>query len=311
MKKIINNGFVLFVCLLISCGSKEKKVETDEVTAPVATQIVGVGKVLPKEGIITLSVSEGRKVVKLYKKLGNQVHAGEALFSMERVSDELGVQQAKAAEHTASAELDASELDIEKEKIKLTELKQQWATSKKLFAQQAETREKTMQDSINYASQIVVVQQKEKAVQAQRTALKEKALNTAAKRATADDFIYRAPKTGQLIRFDVSLGSILSAANSFGELAPEGEVVVEAELDEYYAQQIKLDQAVDIVLVGQSDVIARGRVSFINNALQNKSILYEQVGEGQDRRVRRFTVSIEGDPKKLLINQKVECKIHL
>lgn len=311
MMKIINSGSLLLIAFLISCGSNQKKVDEATVTAPVINQIVGVGKVLPKDGIITLSVGEGKKVVKLFKRLGDHVKAGEALFSMEQVSDELNIQQAKAAEQTAIAELDVNTLDIEREKVKLVELKKQWETSQKLLAQRAETREKTFQDSINYAGQLVVVQQKERSLQAKTVALKEKELNIATKKATADDHIYRAPQSGTLIRFDVSLGSILSAASSFGELAPDGPLVVEAELDEFYAQQIKLGQDVDIVLVGQSEVITKGKVSFVNNALQNKSILYEQVGESQDRRVRRFTVSIDGDASKLLINQKVECKIHL
>lgn len=311
MKKIINSCSLLLLVVLMSCGSSEKKADKEPVEVPTIHQIVGIGKVLPKDGITTLTVSEGRKVVKLYKKLGDHVEAGEALFSMEQVSDELNIQQAKAAEQTTLAELAANALDVEKETLKLAELKAQWETSRKLYAMHAETREKMLQDSINYASQQVVVQQKEKALQAKRAALREKQLNTASKVATAEDHIYRAPQSGTLIRFDVNLGAVLSASNSFGELAPDGPLVVEAELDEYYAQQIKPDQRVDIVLVGQSEVIAKGKVSFVNNALQNKSILYEQVGESQDRRVRRFTVAIEGDASRLLINQKVECKIYL
>ena len=311
MKKIINSGTLLLLGLVVSCGNKQKNIDKDQIAAPVINQIVGIGKVLPKDGIITLSVADGKKVMKIFKRLGDHVQAGEALFSMTQVSDELNIQQAKAAEQTATAELNANALEIEKEKLKLIDLKSQWTTSQKLYKQQAETREKALQDSLNYASQIVVVQQKEKAIVAQKTAIREKELNTATTKANADDHIYRAAQSGTLIRFDVNLGGSLSATNSFGELAPEGPLVVEAELDEYYAHQIKINQAVDIVLVGQSEVIAKGKICYINNALQNKSILYEQVGEGQDRRVRRFTVSIDGDATKLLINQKVECKIHL
>lgn len=307
MKKIINSILFSFL-LLISCTKKE-----EEKVAPaiVVNEIVGIGKVLPKDGIITLSVSSPSKVVKIYKQVGDTLAKGDVLFEMESITDQILLNQAKAEVQTASATASAKALDVTLAKTKLVELRTEFETSKKLLKSKAETPEKVLRDSIAYIQQLKTIQQLEKQNVAQQSGIQEKKAKVNLQNQAVQDKRYTALQGGTLLRFDVAVGQILSSNVTFGEIAPQSALVIEAELDELYAHKIKKGQKVDVALVGQTEILAQGVIDYVGASLQNKSIIYEQVGESQDRRVRRFTVILSKGEENLLINQKVECKIKL
>ena len=307
MKKIINSILFSFL-LLISCTKNE-----EEKVAPaiVVNEIVGIGKVLPKDGIITLSVSSPSKVVKIYKQVGDTLAKGDVLFEMESITDQILLNQAKAEVQTASATASAKALDVTLAKTKLVELRIEFETSKKLLKSKAETPEKVLRDSIAYIQQLKTIQQLEKQNVAQQSGIQEKKAKVNLQNQAVQDKRYTALQGGTLLRFDVAVGQILSSNVTFGEIAPQSDLVIEAELDELYAHKIKKGQKVDVALVGQTEILAQGIIDYVGASLQNKSIIYEQVGESQDRRVRRFTVILSKGEENLLINQKVECKIKL
>lgn len=308
MKKIINSSLVVST-LLLSCAAKEEK-QAAVTIAPVTT-VVGIGKVLPLGGMVELSLQQSNKIVAINKQVGDTVRAGDVLFQLEVAKEDLQLAQTQTSYQAAAQQLQAAQYDIQLGKIKLSDLKTEWETSKKLLRNKAETPQKVLQDSIAYAQQLVSLQQQEQQIKAQTTALKEQQIAIETSQLAQQDQSFRAIQGGVLIRFDVTLGSILAANSTFGELAPLTSYVVEGEVDEYYANLIKNGQTVDIVLVGQTAVVAQGNITYVSAGLQNKSILYEAVGEGTDRRVRRFTVQITKGQEQLLLNQKVECKINL
>lgn len=307
MKKIINSILFCFL-LLISCSKKQ---EENQTPAIVVNEIVGIGKVLPKDGIITLSVTSPSKVIKIHKQVGDTLAKGDVLFEMESVTDQILLTQAKAEFQTANATASAKAMDVTLAKTKLVELKKEFETSKQLLKNQAETPEKVLRDSIAYIQQLKSIQQLEKQNIAQQAGIQEKKAKVNLQSQSVQDKKYTALQAGILLRFDVAVGQILNSNATFGEIAPQTALVIEAELDELYAHKIKKGHKVDIALVGQTEILAQGIIEYVGASLQNKSIIYEQVGESQDRRVRRFTVAITKGEENLLINQKVECKIKL
>lgn len=304
MKKIINS--ILLFSVLTACGGNKKEIKPID-SEP--TFAVGIGKVLPQGGIADLSVGSPNKITKIYKKLGDDVKAGEILFDMEAITEKIQVEKNQAALNTAQQNLKASAMDVQLAETKLAKLKKEYETSKRLLQSNAETAQKVFADSIAYAEQLTTVKRQQQNLRAQEAALNEQQLSIKASQIALKDQSYEALQEGTLIRFDVNVGMVLNANVNFGELAPNQPLVVEGEIDELYANKIKVGQKVEIALVGQAKTIATGKLSFVGNSLQNKSILYETNGEGTDRRVRRFTVQLESGSEQLLINQKVECKI--
>jgi len=307
MKKIISSAFLASI-LLVSCGGNKDDVNITPVDPEF---VVGIGKVLPEGGIVNLSVTSPGKVVKIYKQLGDQVKEGDVLFDMEAVSEKLQVDQSKASLYSAEENIKALSIDINSAELKLAKLKKDYETSKRLLVNKAETPQKVFQDSIAYMEQKLTLDRQKQNFLAQKAALNEQRIALNTKQVAVNDKSFKALQDGILIRYDISVGTVLNANSVFGELAPLTDLVIEGELDELYANRLSLGQNVELNLVGQTDVIAKGKLDFVGSSLQNKSIIYETIGEASDRRVRRFTVKITEGANLLLINQKVECKIHL
>jgi len=307
MKKIINSLLIATI-LIVACG-KEKEKKAAPVTTTEITSFVGIGKVMPEAGVLNLTVDQAVKVTKLNKKLGDTVQNGSVLFDTEAITQQLQLEQATANYNSTKATNGINEAEIKQAQLKLAELKNKYDVSKRLYNQKAETKQQLVVDSLAYLQQQQVIKQLQQEQIANNAKLEEQ--NVQVKAATVDlaSKKYTAAQDGILTVFDVQVGEILQPNTSFGEIASRSELIVEAEMDEFYANEIKLGQKVQISLVGQSNVIAEGIVSFIGLGLQNKSILYETIGEANDRRVRRFNVRITKDAEKLLINQKVECKV--
>lgn len=310
MKKIINSVFLLAFFLFSCGGNQEENTSENGLNEPIKF-IVGIGKVLPKGGIVNLSTAQGGKIIKIYKQLGDTVQKGEVLFEMEALSQQLQVEQSKAVLETANQSLQSLDYDIQAAEIKLASLKKEFETSKRLRAKKAETDQKVFKDSIAYDEQLANVKRQKQNYLAQKASLNEKRIAVRSNQVAASDKTFKSLQDGVLIRFDVTVGSVLNPNAIFGELAPKTQLVVEGELDELYTNKLLKGQKVDLLLVGKSEIIAKGIVDFVGTSLQNKSIIYETIGEGSDRRVLRFTVRITEGQKQLLINQKVECKIQL
>lgn len=306
MKKIISS--IAIASLVLCSCSKEK-----EPVAPVTTQeissYVGIGKVIPKDGMIQLSVDKTQKVTKIYKSLGDTIQQGDVLFDMAAVTEQLQVEQANAAYQSVKARNESLVYEIKQAQIKLADLKNQWQVSRRLYAQKAETKQKVITDSLAYLQQQQVIKQLKQQQIADAKALQEQNVQVKASTIDLQGQKFRAMQSGILTQFDIKVGEILQPNTVFGELASASEWIIDGEIDEFYANEIKENQKVEISLVGQTQVIAKGNISFVGLGLQNKSILYETVGEANDRRVRRFNVQITEGADRLLINQKVECKI--
>lgn len=301
----------LLLALAVGCGKDDKQVDPTVEQPVVVNQVVGIGKVLPKDGIALLSTDQMGIVTKLNVKMGDSIKAGQVLFELKSDAQKLDKKQALAQLETQRAKNSAQDGEIARAKIKMEELFGVYQTSKRLLAQGAETKEKTAQDESNYKQQKALYQESLQNQRANGLALRELETAVSKQNLVLEDTQYKALANGVLLRFDITLGQQLNVSSTFGELAPFGPLVIEGEVDEMYANQIQKGMQVEIYGIGQTQKLATGTLIFVGAALQNKSILYESVGEGSDRRVRRFTVALDGDQKNLLINSKVECKIVL
>lgn len=309
MKKITNKLFAISLLLLISCG-KEIKEKPEEISITI-NEIVGIGKVIPKDGIVLLSVDQPKKITKLNYRLGDTIAKGSVIFETEAQNELLAIKENQAVLQADQAALKVLGTEVKQEEIKLKDAISQWNLSKRLALKNAETKEKLREDSIAVVLQKQILQQKRHNLNAQKKGLSQKEIQIQSSKLAFNQQKFIAPQDGVLTLLNVTIGETLSPNTIFGELATLSELVIEGEIDELYAHKIKLGQKVSIALVGQNQNIGRGTIVFVGAGLQNKSILYETIGEGMDRRVRRFTVKLDDTNSSLFINQKVECKIEL
>src|SRR5690606_5796583 len=235
MKKITNKLFAISLLLLISCG-KEIKENPEEISITI-NEIVGIGKVIPKDGIVLLSVDQPKKITKLNYRLGDTIAKGSVIFETEAQNELLAINEDQAALKVLGTE-------VKQEEIKLKDAISQWNLSKRLALKNAETKEKLREDSIAVVLQKQVLQQKRHNLNAQKKGLSQKEIQIQSSKLAFNQQKFIAPQDGILTQFDVTLGEILTPNTVFGELATLSELVIEGEIDELYAHKIKLGQKV-------------------------------------------------------------------
>jgi hypothetical protein len=120
----------------------------------------------------------------------------------------------------------------------------------------------------------------------------------------------KAPTDGQLLSLDITLGSLVTPQKSIGTFAPESPLSAWCEIDELYADKVKIGQKAYVRYQGTKDPLVFGIVSFAGPYLRRKSIFYEEVGDLQDRRVREVRITLESEAS-LLFGSRVECVILL
>ncbi|MBU2890775.1 efflux RND transporter periplasmic adaptor subunit [Celeribacter halophilus] len=83
-------------------------------------------------------------------------------------------------------------------------------------------------------------------------------------RIALDNYTIRAPVAGTVLELEVETGQAISPSTSLLTLADLNDLVVEADVDESYATQIKVGQRAVLQLAGQTET-HEGHVSFVSN----------------------------------------------
>jgi multidrug resistance efflux pump len=122
--------------------------------------------------------------------------------------------------------------------------------------------------------------------------------------------VFRAPFSGIILDRTVNQGESVSQFASYAEVAPQGKLIIRAEVDEMFSNSIKIGDTVEIVNIGSSNVMAKGQISSMAPYLKKKSLFSEKADDQEDRRVREIRISV-ADDKNLVINAKIECNIKL
>lgn len=302
-------GFALSLC---ACGAKDKQdevvVKPEQVIAE-AKEVISIGKILPKSGIISLSPNFSGTIEEISVKAGDSVKKGDLILQLRAKEEQLAASESRAELATQQAKNAADAYEVRLAEIKLEELFKKYHTSKELADKGAETSEVLQADYTSYLQQQQKVEQARQVVKANRRTLDELVQRQNTANFMINERQIKAPADGIILNMEALQGQTLQANTVFADLAPAGELVAECEVDELYAAKVKIGQRVLIYPTSNSNPVAEGLISFVGASLQDKSILYEKIGEGADRRVRRMTVTITKYERPLLINDKVECKI--
>lgn len=208
MKKITNKLFAISLLLLISCG-KEIKENPEEISITI-NEIVGIGKVIPKDGIVLLSVDQPKKITKLNYRLGDTIAKGSVIFETEAQNELLAIKENQAVLQADQAALKVLGTEVKQEEIKLKDAISQWNLSKRLALKNAETKEKLREDSIAVVLQKQVLEQKRHNLNAQKKGLSQKEIQIQSSELAFNQQKFIAPQDGVLTQFDVTIGEILS-----------------------------------------------------------------------------------------------------
>lgn len=311
MKK--NIIIILSIATLFGCGNPENetnisnsKNEKDSVLK--TDLIVAVGKVEPENGIVNLSSQSGGIVKAVFKKDGDLISQGELLL---QIDDD--IEQSKINEIRMQMQSQRSQVEIEKTQLKEAELnvtnkKALLSKTKRLVESGAETQQlfDDLVTEINVID-VSIIRLKAKIQFALNKLDELSAQLTTAETELRKKQLY-SPFDGILLDIIVNKGEALSQFSNYAEIAPKGNLIVRAEVDELFSAGVKKGQKVEIYFIGNDKIISIGEVILVSPYLKKKSLFSEKANDQEDRRVREIRISIK-DASNLIINSKVECKI--
>ncbi len=317
MRKIISKESrfaVLFVltALIFACGSKkeEESTRTNEQVLEEVSVVKAVGKVVPETNWAIVSSPVAARIIEINVQEGDSVVKGQSLITLDQGTANLDVQEARARLRSLQTEHLSTRDELKKAQIYEDELRSIYETSRRLLAQNAETREKVERDLSSWKQQEQVVfglRQRLKAHEASET---EQRVLIEKSEAELANFRVESPADGILTDLTVKIGQSISISDELARVVDPSRTMIEAEVDELFANDVLVGQHVLLLTTGRTDTLGHGRIVSLNPVLSDKSILYETANEADDRRVRR--VRIEADSTaRLTVNAKVDVHIKI
>lgn len=313
MKKIT---YLLLACIIIySCENKkdeEKKMPTftakqvsDEVN-----KVIGIANVEPIGKILPLSSEVNGTITKILVEANDDVSAGQVLVMLDYKVEEAQLAQAKSKLTTQQAAVNTAKANVAPLEVKLRNAENTYQRNQRLLTGNATTQQVVDDSRFVYeqvqkdlqASQALIAQQESKMTELQadinyfQTLLDRKTI--------------KAPSAGKVLSIDAKIGGIVTANTILGEFAPAGALVAVTEIDELFADKIKIGQKAQVRNQGSTDILGEGKVIFTAPYLKKKSLFADKADNLEDRRVRE--VRVELLPKsQVLIGSRLECVIEL
>ena len=315
MRKITNSlsilSFLVLLLAVVSCKNEKKQKEEEKAkVSAIYGSVIAIGKVIPEDGWVQISSPVSAEIKEIRVKEGDEVEQGQVLMILKENNEELDVAQSQAQLESLKAAHQTNLSDLAKQDIILQELKSKYETSKALFAKNAETKEKVENDLSNLKQQEELISGLRSQIKANKASEKEQSILISKNKQSLQDYQITAIKKGVIAELNVQLGQTINGTEELGKIVDKDNIIIEAEVDELFADSVKIGQTVDINFVGKPTVIGKGKIVYVSPTLMNKSILFETANEAEDRRVRRIRIEPEKNPS-LLINSKVECKVKL
>jgi multidrug resistance efflux pump len=311
MKKLIT---VLLAGFLAGCGSNNDKAPVVQATVSARDvnvgQVIGIGKVEPEKAIVGLATSTGGIVSEVLKKEGDRVHASEILVKLDNDKEVLKVEQAKAQVRTQESQVAVEKSNLQEAGDKLKNKQKQLATSANLLSKGAETSQSYDDLATEVAGLEAGLARALANVRLAQSRLEELNVQLRQSEEEAGNKNLCAPCDGVVLDMKVKPGEAISQLTEYAEFAPQGKKIVRAEVDESFASKLSAGQAVDIRFTGTDKVVAKGKIVNLSPYLSKKSLFSVKASDQEDRMVREVKIALEGDTD-LIINEKVECIIHV
>lgn len=314
MKKIINSLIPVLLALvwMTACQSNigDEVPRTNEEILEEVKVVKAIGKVVPLGDWAIVSSPTAARILEINVQEGDSVFEGQVLMLLDRGTADLDVGEARARLVSLRADHRTTLEDLQKAQIYVEELSQIYETSVRLQKQNAETREKVDADHSNWKQQKQVVQGLQQRIAAQVASEHEQQMLIERAESELANFSITAPKAGVITDLTVKIGQHAGIADELAHIVDPAHTMVEAEVDELFANDVRHGQQVYLLATGRPDTLARGQVIFTSPVLSDKSILYETANEGEDRRVRRIKIEVDS-ATVLTINAKVDVNIKI
>ncbi|MBC7451907.1 MAG: biotin/lipoyl-binding protein [Cytophagales bacterium] len=307
--KILYSAIALSV--LASCGSDKAKTEQlNQIDSMKIQTVVGIANIEPLQRILSLTPEANGIVKKINVEINQKVKKGDVLYVLDNETELAQLHQAQSKLSTQLAAIGKSETDIETSEANLKNAKTNVDRSQRLFDSNAITQKQLEDEKLNYETKSLQVAVSKQELQQTQKRLNELRSDVEYFQTLLNKKTVKAPLDGIILSVDTKLGSNVTPTSILSDFAPDGPIMAITEIDELFADNIKLGQLAYIRAQGDTIIIATGKVIQTAPYLRKKSLFSDKVDNLEDRRVREVRVQLDST-KHVLIGSRVECIIEL
>jgi len=309
----------LFYLLIISvmwqsCGgnSEAPVAENPEAIQPdtpfVVNEIVGIARVEPPEKIITINAETAGYVNEVRFQENQRVEKGEILVVLDSEVQEAQVRQARSRLQTQKDAIAAAKATLASLQVQLDNAQNNFQRTQRLASGNAATQQQLDDSrfSVEELQKQIAAQQANIAQQQSR--LNEIQADIAYNQTLLEERIIRAPLSGTFLSSNVKPGNYITNTSTLGDFALDGPYQAITEVDELFADRVKLGQRAYIRPQGSSEKLATGQVVYVAPYLKQKSLFSDSPEDLEDRRVRETRIQLDSKDK-VLIGSRVESVI--
>jgi HlyD family secretion protein len=312
MKKIKNYVLLSIVSVLTfsSCQNEEKKEKTESNAKPKEiTKVIGIAKIEPENGLLFIYANSSGTITSISYNESEKVHKSDVLIELDNKTElsQLALEKSKISTQNSSEEY--SEENLKTVNADLQKAKEDLILSQNLFNVKAIT-EQSLNDSKAKVKKLITEYNKQLSdIKQTKSKRNEIESNINYRNVLLSEKKIKAPLNGKILQWDIHLGDYITAGQKIGQFAPDGDLVAVTEVDELYADKIKLGMKAEVISQLDGQKIADGEVIFMADFLKKKS-LFSDENTVEDRRVRTVKVRLS-QSSKAIINARVDCIIKL
>lgn len=292
---------------LLAC-QPEPKNEQPAKPKPI-TKVVGVARIEPEQGLVELYAGATGRVTSIAVSENQALKKGQTLLAIDRSADQAQLASARSKIGTQRASIAAQEAAVASLKLSADKAQTDYELNQKLFAVKGITQQALNESAADAAKAQQEYRKGVADLQQARTVLNELNADVNVYAVQAKEKTLEAPYTGKLLEWTVKVGDYVTGETQVGQMAPNGALIARTEVDELFAERIKLGQKADVRSQATGKIIGSGTVYFAGDFLKKKSLFEDETAQ-EDRRVREVRIRLNPG-EGLLINARVDCIIHL
>lgn len=304
---------IIIVCALgiFSCGgTKKEKQPLNQIDSITIKEVVGIANIEPLQRILSLTPEINGIVKKIQVEISQSVKKGEILFVLDNETETAQLHQAQSKLATQKAVIEKNNAGIKTAENNLKNAKINIDRSKNLFLDGAFTQKQLEDEQLSYDTKKLELEvSKTDLVQAQKRLI-ELSADVEYYQTLLNKKTIKAPLDGTILSVNTKLGETVTSNTILSDFAPKGPIMAITEIDELFADKIKVGQPAYVRAQGDSIIIARGKVILAAPYLSKKSLFSDKADNLEDRRVREVRVQLDST-HSLLIGSRVECIIEL
>ncbi|WP_293311245.1 HlyD family secretion protein [Pedobacter sp. UBA5917] len=307
---------IFFILTIIAAACTSKKTDRAEQAAlrdslsRAENTVVALAEVQPEKKIISLFAQGSGPVKKVFFDIGDTVKKGELIALLNSSVEEAQLQQAQSKIMTQQAAIQTAKAQQASLDSKSQNSALNYERNSALLKSGGVTRQAT--DDSKFAARSDLKDAQAAAATAKQSEYRLSEFKSDVKYAQSilDQKKVRAPYDGTILSLDLKVGKYVNANESFGEFAPAGRLMAIAEVDELYAQKIKLGMKAYLRSQGKQDTLASGAVFIVSPYLNKKSLFSDGAANMEDRRVREVRILLDKG-SSVIIGSRVDCVIKL